>query len=344
MKNLQAHDFFMFGYFGMFTNQLDGQTVKTRSVHQLFEEKLVDIVPYYDTEELKTNKWSLVQAVLRMVKSKHLMYLPAQNNLQYFFLPLFILSILFRFRIHYFVVGGWLSKFLEDKPGLKRRLKNIANIFVETQLLANELNHLGFKNVTCFPNFRFASPIPFNPTKDDSGVLKLVFFSRINKMKGYDTVFELISSGLLSNCTIDFYGPIHAPDREDFDLKITQHEQTKYLGQIEPENITQVLSKYDLLLFPTRYYTEGLPGSIVDSYFAGLPVIATKWKHADEFVIHGKTGYLVPFENGEEQMADYIKEMDLNRDILYELKKNALNEAQRFTSKRAWAILEPLLN
>jgi glycosyltransferase involved in cell wall biosynthesis len=104
------------------------------------------------------------------------------------------------------------------------------------------------------------------------------------------------------------------------------------------------LSNYDLLLFPTRYFTEGLPGSIVDAYFAGLPVIATKWKHAEEFVIHGKTGYIVPFENGTKQMANCLSNLDLDRNLLHEFKKNALSEAQRFTSDKAWSIIYPLFN
>jgi hypothetical protein len=119
------------------------------------------------------------------------------------------------------VVGGWLTKFISDKPKLKANLINISNIFSETQLLASELNEQGFKNVSCFPNFRFANPLELISKEVASSPLKLVFFSRINKMKGYGTIFELISSGLFSNCTIDFYGPIHPPDKEDFESKIT---------------------------------------------------------------------------------------------------------------------------
>lgn len=38
------------------------------------------------------------------------------------------------------------------------------------------------------------------------------------------------------------------------------------------------------MLLPTHYYTEGLPGSVLDAYMSGIPIIVSRWKHASEFV------------------------------------------------------------
>ena len=43
------------GYFGLQTNQLDGQTVKTRDLYRLVSQEF-DNVEYYDTEDFKINK------------------------------------------------------------------------------------------------------------------------------------------------------------------------------------------------------------------------------------------------------------------------------------------------
>ena len=43
-------------------------------------------------------------------------------------------------------------------------------------------------------------------------------------------------------------------------------------------------------IFPTRFTTEGIPGSIIDSYYAGVPVLASKWNSFDDVIEDGKTG------------------------------------------------------
>lgn len=43
-------------------------------------------------------------------------------------------------------------------------------------------------------------------------------------------------------------------------------------------------------IFPTHYSTEGIPGSIVDSYAAAVPVVASKWNSYDDIVAEEKTG------------------------------------------------------
>lgn len=54
---------------------------------------------------------------------------------------------------------------------------------------------------------------------------------------------------------------------------------------------------YDLLLLPIRYYTEGVPGTLLDAYAARVPVVVTNWKHAKEVVIDGTSGIIIDFDN-----------------------------------------------
>ena len=72
---------------------------------------------------------------------------------------------------------------------------------------------------------------------------------------------------------------------------------------LSQEIISRTLVNYDLMLFPTRYYTEGLPGTIIDAYIANLPVIATEWKHAREFIKDGETGFIVRFDNCQKNLT-----------------------------------------
>ena len=79
------------GYLGLRTNQLEGQTVKTRDLHRLACKsfKQVDV---YDSEEFKYNKLSVIKMLWKVMTSKVVLYLPAQNNLKIIFPIIFIAS------------------------------------------------------------------------------------------------------------------------------------------------------------------------------------------------------------------------------------------------------------
>ena len=90
------------GYFGYSTNQLDGQTVKTRDIYKLVESQAKGKVDYYDTEDFKYHKLSIFKMFWKVIRCRTLLYLPAHNNLKAIFPIIYVLSVLFRFKIHYF--------------------------------------------------------------------------------------------------------------------------------------------------------------------------------------------------------------------------------------------------
>ena len=61
-----------------------------------------------------------------------------------------------------------------------------------------------------------------------------------------------------------------------------------------------MLKNYFLLAFPTKFYTEGIPGTILDAYAAGVPVIASKWESFFDVIEEGKTGIGYEFDNQKE--------------------------------------------
>jgi glycosyltransferase involved in cell wall biosynthesis len=206
----------------------------------------------------------------------------------------------------------------------------------------------GFKNVDVFPNFRINS---FKPTPHhEDGRLRLVFMARVIKMKGLDLIFELgnkiIDKGLQNNITIDFYGPQQNEDGdiEYFNSNIEHYSFMKYYGPLEPSEIYVTLEQYDAMLLPTHFYTEGLPGSILDAYISGIPVIVTKWKHATEFVIDGETGIIIPFDDEGTALFDAVMKMLNNTDLLLDMKKQSNKKAYDFSSERAWLLIQNYKN
>lgn len=321
------------GYFGYLTNQLDGQTVKTRDVYRLAKEQLENCdVEYFDTQSLQKSKLYLFKMFFRVMCCKTLFYLPAQNNLKVFFPIIFVLSKLFRFNIHYFVVGGWLREYLTHLPIHRFMLGRIKGIHAETKRLKKELEgYYNFKNVDIFPNFRF---FDYNPKPSESDKLRIVFMARVMKQKGIDWIFALadyiVENGLQEKFSITFFGPEDNEDKQYFESNVAKYGFVEYRGALQPKEIHDTLSNYDVMLLPTHFYTEGLPGSVVDAYISGIPVIVTEWKHSHEFVDNGKSGYIVPFDNGLKEMVDKVVMLEKDRGLLHQLKANALVKRMEF--------------
>lgn len=321
------------GYLGLVSNWVDGQTVKTRDLYRLAQEQIgKENVDYYDTEELRSNKLSIFTMLKKVARCDTLFYLPAQNNLAVFFPVIFLLSIISRVRIHYFVVGGWLREFLTHLPLHRVMLRKIAGIHAETLRLKKELEDFyRFKNVDTFPNFRF---FEFNPIRSKSDKLRIVFMARINKLKGLDWIFELaeyIAKNKLENkLCITFYGPYYEGDKQYFDENVAKYSFVEYKGVLQPDVIHETLSHYDVMLLPTHYYTEGLPGSVVDAYIAGIPVIVSEWKHSHEFIDDNKSGFIVPFNEGQKQMIDKVMLLVKDRSLLYKMQNYALEKRMMF--------------
>lgn len=322
---------FVLGYLGLRSNQLDGQTVKTRDLYKLACQEFDDVT-MYDTEDFKFNKLSIFKMFWKVISSRTIVYLPAHNNLKVIFPIIFVLSKIFRTKIHYFVVGGWLREFLENLPLHRFMLRHISGIHTETQRLKSELeSYYNFTNVDVFPNFRF---FDFQPSRTPSGKLRVVFMARVNKMKGLDWIFNLAEfiklNQLEDQIKLSFYGPIYDADCDYFQTELSKYSFAEYKGVLQPSEIHQTLNDYDVMLLPTHYYTEGLPGSIVDAYISGIPVIVTDWKHSREFVDDGECGYIIPFENGEDALIERVIKLMNNRDTLSDLQTGAFAKRQAF--------------
>src|SRR5699024_4283984 len=103
--------------------------------------------------------------------------------------------------------------------------------------------------------------------------------------------------------------------------------------------IPKVLANYHLMLFPTRYFTEGSPGSVLDAYMAGIPVIATNWRYAAEFIEHNISGIITPFGREEDFINSTLGLLQNTNDLL-KLKKGAEDKMTIFNHETAWKIFE----
>ncbi len=83
---------YILGNFGYVTNQLDGQTMESRSLLELLQMKNVKLVDYFDTQILHYKRTSAFCMFWGLLKTKRLFYMGAQDSLKYLFPIIWVLT------------------------------------------------------------------------------------------------------------------------------------------------------------------------------------------------------------------------------------------------------------
>ena len=190
----------------------------------------------------------------------------------------------------YWVIGGELDKILLERTAIVPILKRLKSIIVETYRINENLREMGFLNTQKVSNFKEFNTgnLLHRQKKESKGTLHLVFLSRICESKGVDVIFKALDNIPNVICEVDFYGPIDQEYKELFLKEIGDRENMEYKGYLNLkdnfEESIDILSTYDLFLFPTFWKSEGHAGVLIDAMCAGLGIIATDWNSNSEFI------------------------------------------------------------
>lgn len=325
------------GHFGGNKTFLDGQTVKTKIITQ--ELKKIYSLKRVDTYNSKKRIFNILFGLIKLLaQCKNIIILPAHNGLKIIAPFLVFFNKIFKRKLHYIVIGGWLSKYLEDKESLKECLKKFDYIYVETSTMKKALENKGFKNIVIMPNCKDLKilkeeELVYNTSKP----YKLCTFSRVVKEKGIEDAIEAVKS-INENSkeiiyTLDIYGQIDVDYKERFEnLAKGFPEYIKYKGLVPFDKSVDVLKEYNALLFPTLFYTEGVPGTIIDAYAAGIPVISSKWESFND-IINNQVGIGYKFGDLNELIKTLIQ-ISLDNNFLKKNKINCLKKAEEFLPKK----------
>ena len=331
MKKLSVIGHFAFG-----KEFLDGQTIKTKVLSKEFENQLgSDQVLKIDTHGVKKNLLKSPFQVIKALKtSANVMIFPAHNGVRVYAPLLLFFKRFFKNRkIYYNVIGGWLAKFLENKKGLAKKLKKFDGLYVETSTLKSVLEGMGFTNVSVMPNGKDIDALKESElVYSENEPYKLCTFSRVMKQKGIE---EAVNAVIYANeyfertvYSLDIYGQVDNSETEWFEnLQKTFPEYIKYGGLVPFDKSVEVLKDYFALLFPTRFYTEGIPGTIIDAYAAGLPIISAKWLNYSDIL---DDSVCIGYDfNDSEKLKEILLDENL-KDKLNSFKKNCLKKASEY--------------
>ncbi len=251
-------------------------------------------------------------------------------------------------RLHYVVIGGWLNKMLKKYPPIAFCLKRFDAVYVETLAMKKGLDAMGFRNAYILRNCKPLEPLtPAQLCFSVEEPYKLCIFSRIMREKGVDTAVEAVISANERYgrpvFTLDIYGQVDDEQVLWFEeLSASFPREIRYCGVVPYDESVAVIRPYFALLFPTKFYTEGIPGTIIDAYAAGVPVIASEWENFSDIVDDGRTGIGYPFDRPD-QLKEILAEIPREPEKILQMKQNCLLKVQEYLPQNALTVLWKVL-
>ena len=335
------------GHFGGTEDMLDGQTVKTKVLYEELKNstdwKIIKVDTYYKNK----NPFKLFfNTVICLLRTKDVIVLLSGNGMKFYFPLLYFCTKFLGTRVYHDVIGGNLSLHVVKHPQFIKYLNSFQVNWVETGSMKRELNDQGIHNCAVMPNFKRLK-ITNEINSDFDEPYCFCTFSRVMKEKGIeiavDTVKKINKQAGKTVCKLDIFGIVDGDRKEWFEnLKATFPDYIKYKGSVPFNKSAEVLENYFALLFPTFWEGEGLPGTIIDAFFAGLPVIASDWNFNAEILNHMETGIIYPndgFPSLEASMNWAIN----NVDSMIAMRQNCLREAERYMPDKYIAEIKSLV-
>lgn len=324
------------GHFGGEENFLDGQTVKTKILYDELQKATDWEILKVDTYYKKKHPFRLLFRSLKVLLSvKDVIVLLSSPGRRFYFPLLYLFHKMFGLRVYHDVIGGALDNFVSRSPKQKKYLQSFVVNWVETQKLKKQLEKQGITNCEVIPNFKRLNLLDENKLQlHFEEPFRFCTFSRVVKEKGIETAIEAIEKINEKYgrqvCKLDIYGPIDEKYEEDFQKVMKGvSSAVSYRGKVDFHSSVDVISGYYALLFPTYWDGEGFPGTVVDAFSSGLPVIATDWNCNAEVIEDGKSGIVYPNDKFVD-LQSAVEWAINNVDKISEMKKYCLQCAEKY--------------
>ena len=229
---------------------------------------------------------------------------------------------------------------------MTKALVRFDGLFVQTKYLKNELNALGIPNVTIFPNFKNIKlfgkdeiPMEFKAP------YKSIFISRVFQEKGIEYLIRAIErvNAEKIKFSLDIYGPVETEYEERFkEIMNAVKPEIRYCGILDPAHTSETAVDYFLHIFPTVYNAEGFAGCVIDTLFAGVPTLASKWPSFDDVIDEGITG--LSFTYGDEDaLVEALEMIYDNPQIINGMRQACLDKAKEYTTEAVIEIMTSVM-
>ena len=160
-------------------------------------------------------------------------------------------------------------------------------------------------------------------SKDDE--LRIIFLSRICAKKNLSFCFDILNNRYNKTIVFDIDGILE--DRRYWEGCLIKKEslpegiKVNYCGEVNPEDVIDVFSKYDIFLFPSQ--GENYGHVIYEALSAGcIPIISdrTPWNKIEDVEV----GFVNDLENVESFQKSINHLCDLTKEEMYRKKKQCI--------------------
>lgn len=327
----------MIGAFDVTHSIVCGQSDKT----ELFYSAIKNIVGednifFLNTFNWKRNVFKLFCRCTRMICTcSRIILMTSENGTKALYPFLGIAKKILKKPVFHIVIGGKKNvDLIKSSKRLRSVAKRIDALFVELPELINDYNNLGINRVVLVPNCKTVNTSPLPNIDRNNAPYRFCVYSRINKVKGIpEAIDAVITLNQQTNykCTLDIYGVVEESFQDEFDRLLKKSkEYVRFCGKIDRSSSRDVLCQYYALLFPT-HHPEGVPGGVIDSYEAGLPVIACNTFYIERVIKNMTTGILYD-ENDTQGLCKAIEYVIVNPVKVDDMRKECVKEAIKYDS------------
>ncbi len=336
----------LIGALGNGVGTSSGQIIRTKILNN-------ELKKHYGENNIVISNTSLVlenpvKFVFNFLKaclySTHIIVILSQNGMRIIWPVLSLLSKFFSKKIYNNMVGGNLITLVDKYPKLLKYMKTFEINWVQSTSIQKELALKGINNTEWLPNSKPIRILNRDEIRSfESSPYKFCTFSRISKPKGIELAIEAIKrinkEAGKTLVTLHIYGKPD-DDYEEHFLKLLKEvpEYIKYGGIIPYDQSVETLRNYYMLLFPTTFEGEGFPGTVIDAYASGVPVIASSWRFNTEFIKDRKTGIIFEYDQPE-QLKEKIEWAIQHPHEVDNMRCNCLYEAWKYTPEKVYSIV-----
>lgn len=324
------------GCVGIGADLYDGQTLKTRIIYNHFLKRDNCKIYLVDTYKKKQKFLLLFQSILALLKCNKVICLLSKNGRKFYFKLFNFIKLFKKIEVTHIVIGGFFSSQIKNNKKEIKVVNKFKNNIVETNLMLEQLKNAGVVNGSVVPNFRSDAPLEESPAPNDCN---FVMFCRIMKEKGVSLAIEALKN---TNIKLDLYGPISDSYLNEFNQLIKSNKNISYKGSIDRESSKLILKNYFMMLFPTQWEGEGFPGTIIDAFYSGLPVIASDWNSNSEIIKNYETGIVIP-NISKVSLLKTIQWCVKNKNTIDTMRLKCIKEANKFTDFVNFKKIEELI-
>lgn len=142
---------------------------------------------------------------------------------------------------------------------------------------------------------------PPRPRRSGGGPLRIVYFGRLDRVKGVDLLVGALRRRPRANIRVDVYAVLQpGSEREARSLRAVAaaDSRIRLLAPAPPKDVIRVMSGYDFVAAPSRLLETG-PLVALEAFAAGVPVIGAALGGIAELVHDELDGILLPPDDPE---------------------------------------------